>query len=94
MKVNDYLVKWRYDETSLQFNYVFEFRETTTCKIFNKKHDLLGEGHAILNPCDTKDKNIARKTSLARALINFSKEERKIFWEMYRTSTIIPRWEK
>ncbi len=93
MKVNDYLVKWKYDAATLEFDGEFEFREITNCDIFDKNRTLVSTGNAILNPRDTMDKNTARKITLSRALEIFTKQERKEFWEVYRTSTIIPRWE-
>ena len=94
MRVNNYLVKWKYEGANLEFNDQYEFREITTCSILSKKGTVLSTGSTILNPSDPFDKDIARKRSLRRALKVFEKKVRKDFWETYRVSTKIPRWIK
>jgi len=70
-------------------------RSYTHCSI--KKEGVetpIGTGIAQLSLKDTYDKEKGRKITLGRALANagFTKEEKTVFWEQYRTSSPKPRW--
>ncbi len=62
-------------------------RRHTACHIFrDEPAALIAEGLTSVHKNDTYCKETGRKLSLARALANagFTREERKLFWAVYR----------
>ena len=55
----------------------------TVCHIKKNKTVTVVEGFAYQNPQDEYKKETGRKLSLARAIQDFDKSDRKIFWEAY-----------
>jgi hypothetical protein len=91
MKVNDYYVRWKYEEKSKEED--LHIAEVTTCIILDNTGEVLCTGAAFRNREDGPNKNTGRKISLTRALEAFTdKKERSKFWEKYRTMTKQVRW--
>lgn len=95
MKVDNFFFSWQHNS------------DRTSCFVYMnppdgrlKDADSIVMGVSKLNPKDHYDNQIGRKTSLLRALQELSKKKlindefRVKAWEVYRTMTKVPRWEK
>jgi len=98
MKVGKYWVRW-FHANNQPLNETFryskmdkrgrakELASSTRCEITVKDEaggiTVYGVGEAICQPTDNFCRKTGRKLSLERALIGFSKESKKLFWDEF-----------
>lgn len=71
MKINNYYIKWQYDDVKfININSIDEIRKSTKCVIchVDNPDDVLTYGLAICSPEDNFDKEKGRRLSFERAV--------------------------
>lgn len=78
---------------SLNVSWSYIDQKTTVCTIANREG--IATGITKLSDHDSFNKNVARKTSLERAMKSMktlTKAQRRNVWIGYKTMTKTPRW--
>ena len=81
----------------VDINHTFdkEGRHVITAQIFDQETKLINRAKTTCSKSDNFNRNKGRKLAISKALTGspVAKEERKLFWEAYRTKmTKNPRW--
>lgn len=90
IKIDDitYLVSWQHDSN----------RGSTICYIKDEETYTQAIATAFCSEKDHFSREVGRKVSLTKVLrsevFNFTREERQLFWEAFRTLTSKPKWTK
>lgn len=94
MKVNGFQVKWFYgtsEKNGLEYTEAIVFKQPQEAGVTPTER--VAAGKTFLAKGDAPNRDKGRKIALKRALQDiFTKDERKAFWETYRTMTKVPRW--